>query len=459
MKRQNFRLSRWSKYFPRNGITAFFHSILLNVIFVPTETAEKILNFFSSPKDVHEIINKIGRETMELLQNQGFIISDGNNDYDILHKIRDELKSNITLESMYLLLTDGCNLRCKYCFEDTPFKKKIFHPVMMDKDVAKKSVDLFAFLTQEYGNTEKKKVIHLYGGEPLLNMEVVKFVIPYINELKKSGNLQKDCNIVVVTNGTQITNDTAKLFHENSVTVGISLDGPEHLNNMYRVSPSISDVYSAAVAAYNILKKNGVIVGLSTTLTPEVVNNFDSVLNFFIDELGIQDGISFNILHYNPAVSVDVDYFEKAAKCIIQAFERFRVLGVYEERMMRKAKAFIAKKPIFADCSVVGSQMVIAPDGKIGVCQDFVKPRTYFKGSVFEKNYDPFKSGLFMEWQNRSPFYMEQCFDCEALGLCGGGCPASVELKTGSRWNIDKRICFHSKLTLEWLIWETFAKL
>ncbi len=114
---------------------------------------------------------------------------------------------------------------------------------------------------------------------------------------------------------------------------------------------------------------------------------------------------------------------------------------------------------MFADCSVVGSQIVIAPDGKIGVCQDFVKPRTYFEGSVFQKNYDPFKSGLFKEWQARSPFYMEQCFDCEALGMCGGGYPASVELKTGSRWNIDERICFHSKLTLEWLIWETFNKL
>lgn len=40
----------------------------------------------------------------------------------------------------------------------------------------------------------------------------------------------------------------------------------------------------------------------------------------------------------------------------------------------------------------------------------------------------------------------------EALGICGGGCPASAELKTGSRWNVDERIYSHSKLTLEWLI-------
>jgi uncharacterized protein len=217
--------------------------------------------------------------------------------------------------------------------------------------------------------------------------------------------------------------------------------------------------YQKAVAAYNLLKKHRVTTGLSATLTPAVVQNFDRVLDFFINALGIQDGISFNILHYNPAVPVDSEYYKKAAESLIKAFDLFRKLGIYEERMMRKVKAFVNQKPMYADCSVVGNQLVIAPDGQIGVCQDFVKPRTYFKGSVFENNYDPFEKNLFADWEYRSPLYMKQCFDCEALGICGGGCPASAELKTGSRWNIDERICFHSKLTLKWLIWETFRKL
>ena len=114
---------------------------------------------------------------------------------------------------------------------------------------------------------------------------------------------------------------------------------------------------------------------------------------------------------------------------------------------------------MFADCGVVGNQIVIAPDGKIGVCQDFVKPRTYFDGSVFDGDYDPFERGLFDGWRKRSPLFMDQCIDCNAVAICGGGCPASVELKTGNRWNVDERICQHSKLTLEWLIWETFHKI
>jgi len=68
-------------------------------------------------------------------------------------------------------------------------------------------------------------------------------------------------------------------------------------------------------------------------------------------------------------------------------------------------------------------------------------------------------SGLFDEWKKRSPLFMEECFNCEAVAICGGGCPASVELKTGNRWDVDKRICPHSKKTLHWLISESFQGL
>lgn len=459
MNSRKLRLSRWCKYFTRNDITAFYHSILLNVIFIPTEIAVKIVDIFKQPKKLEEALSVVGKELLMALRDQKLLVDNGSNEFDVLLRVREELKTDITLESMYLLLTDGCDFCCGYCFEETPVGKKIFKPLLMSSDIAKAAIDLFAELIQKYGNAEKKKIIHLYGGEPLLNMGVVEFVISYIREMKTQKKLPDKCDIVIVTNGSQINDAAAKIFFANGITVGISLDGPLQINDLYRFSKNGKSAFEIAVNAYNLLRKTGVIVGLSATLTPATVDNFDSVLDFFTNDLKIQDGISFNILHYNPAVPVDINYFRKAAECIIKAFERFRTMGIYEERMMRKAKAFITKSQIFADCSVVGSQIVISPDGKIGACQDFIKPRTYFKGSVLEKNYDPFKNGLFVDWEKRSPFFMEQCLDCEAIGICGGGCPASVELKTGNRWNIDERICPHSKLTLEWLIWETFAKM
>ena len=100
--------------------------------------------------------------------------------------------------------------------------------------------------------------------------------------------------------------------------------------------------------------------------------------------------------------------------------------------------------------------LVIAPDGRIGVCQDFVKPRKYFPSSVHDADHDGLMDRLFGEWRDRSPFNMLECQECPALGICGGGCPASAELKTGDRYNIDERACHHSMQTLEWLVWDSF---
>lgn len=113
-----------------------------------------------------------------------------------------------------------------------------------------------------------------------------------------------------------------------------------------------TDVFSKIEACYQDLKKYGVKIGFSSTLSPEAVESFDDVLDFFVNGIGIQDGICFNILHYNPKIKVDEKYFKKTAKFLIQAFKLFRDKGICEDRMMRKAKAFAFKKPIFSDCGV-----------------------------------------------------------------------------------------------------------
>lgn len=457
---ESYRISRWCKSYIANNVMALFHSISLAVVFLPRDIGRRILSLTDVKKTRREIILELGEETVDLLFQEEFIVLDEYNDMDYLIKTRNQLMDEISLEMMYLLLTDCCNLRCRYCFEDTPSIPSSFKEILMSKNTAYKALKFFAKLTTKYGKADKQKIIHLYGGEPLLNSTVVRDVILNIEVLKQEGIMPLNCEVVIITNGTLLTEDLAQFFAENNVNVGISIDGPKHINNIYRVAKNNEiDVFEKVKFTFELLRKHKVKTGLSVTLTPEAIKSFDQVLDYFIKDFGACDGINFNILHFNPGVPTDLQYFELAAQCLIKAFKRFREVGIYEERMMRKAHTFINREPIFADCGVIGNQIVVAPDGQIGVCQDFVKPRQYFKGSVYDDDYDPIVSGLFSEWRKRSPFFMKKCFDCEALGICGGGCPASVELKTGSRWNIDERICSHSKLSLEWLIWDAYSQL
>jgi len=447
-------ISRWCHQFRRNGVTALMNSVTLEVVYVETDDIDSLA------KELTTIGNAGQSELAQILISQKMLVESAKDDEALFAEIHEVLKKQLTMEMVYLLVSDGCNLRCMYCFEDAPESTTKFKPTQMSAETVEMSLNLFSDMAAKHGNPEQRKVIHLYGGEPLVNRKAVHHAIRHIRKLKIAKRLSESCMTVIVTNGVLLNENDARLFADNNVTVGLSIDGPPEITNHYRIAKSNGvNVAEKVVQAFRLLKKHDISVGLSVTLTPEAIENFDQFLDFFLKEEFMQaDGISLNLLHYTPHLEVGHDYYTAAVECQIRAFERFREIGLYEERMMRKVGAFIDQEPIYGDCGVVGRQLVIAPDGRIGVCQDFVKPRTYFPKSVYDKNHDDLLEVLFDGWRDRSPFSMPQCRDCEALGICGGGCPASAEVKTGNRNNLDERACFHSKRVLEWLIWDAYEQ-
>lgn len=463
MIRQNlYSFSFWCKEFKLNGTLALFHSLSLFVIYFSEVVAGEIIEFrkLGLFKEREYFDNLFGRDVVEILMRERLLV---NQFFDFDEErlvLANKLKEERFLNVMYLLVTDGCNFKCSYCFEETPKLKSSFLESYMTEEIVDKAIQKFARLTKKYGSDKKKRFINIYGGEPLLNMDIVCYAIVEINKAIDRGCLPKKTEIIVITNGSLVTDNIAKFFASNNVSVGISIDGPREINNEFRISKNRNkDPFMLARRGHKILSKYNVNTGVSATITPTVIKNKEKVLKFFVKDIDVRNGMSFNILHHSPLVEVDENYYLNAAIFLIDAFDIFRSIGIYEERMVRKTSAFIDQEQIYADCGVVGNQIIVSPDGKIGICQDFIKPRDYFRGSVLDDDYDPIKDGLFIEWENRSPLFMEECFECESIALCGGGCPASVELSTGNRWNIDKRICFHSKLSLEWLIWETYKGL
>lgn len=460
MKNNKIRFSRWCHFFFLEDVVAIFHTLSMFVIFIEKNKGVKLFDLKNNNVDQGLLLNIIDENEFQILFQNNILVLDHNNDLKQIIDLRESLVKDTKLDLMYLLLTDGCNMKCRYCFEDTPKKPVNFKEVVMSEETAIKSIDFFARFTKKYGRIGSKKVIHLYGGEPLLNPKALKAAVLRVQELKEIGELPVNSEVILITNGLLLTEELADFLFAHNVSMGLSIDGPKHLNDINRLAKDNEiDVFANVFKAYNLAVKKGITVGLSATLTPEVVNNFPEVLKYFVDNLKIKDGLSFNILHFNPNVPVDEKYFQEAADCLINAFECFRELNIYEERMMRKVKSFVDQEAMLADCGIIGNQIVVAPNGEVGPCQDFVKPRTYFNGSIYDENYDPVKSGLFSEWEKRSPLFMEECFSCEAVAICGGGCPASVELKTGSRWNVDQRICPHSKKTLAWLISESYKNI
>lgn len=444
------------------GTAALWHSLTLDLCFVEQPLAET-LQAARTGLNESELRGGIERacgrtDVLEQLLDAHLLVDVQADETQFPVSMACQFEEMRFIGVLYLMLFDGCNFACRYCFEDTHQPQR-FRPRRMSREVAKAGLDLFARLTTQYPPPEgHEPKVQLYGGEPTLNWEVFRYSVEYFRELQRSGRLDRRIGIATVTNGTHMTAERAEFLAAHDVSIGISLDGPRTLNNMYRIAKNGRDTFEIAQNALRLLRDADAKVGVSVTLTPEVVADFDAVLSFLHSDLGVSRGLGFNILHFTEAVPVDGDYYSKAAACIVRAFQLFRDSGVWEDRAMRKVVSFVNQQPLHSDCAAIGRQIVVSPDGALGICQDYVRDRTGFTSNVFETDYDPFAIPDFLEWSRRSPLRMPQCYSCPALGICGGGCPASAEASKGSIWAVDDRICEHSRQMLNYLVWDTYEK-
>ena len=457
MPHMDIYLTKWLWTEQRGDVVALYHKLNMELFFVSARQWSSIIEP-PAPLTKNRFVSVFGESFYESLVESGLLISTPDADTRQFEELRSCCKNQF-LQLMYLLVTDGCNLKCTYCFEESPDSPVDFAQTQMSEHTAIAAVDYFVSLTKKYGTDFIPRAIHLYGGEPLLNKRVVRAAITHVRKIEPQHGFERGLEIIIVTNGLLLDEETAQFLVDNDVTVAISLDGPETIHNRYRRAKNERiNTYAGARKAFQLMQHLGGRTGVSVTLTKETIREPDKLAEFLTEDVGVAS-IGFNILHYNPSMPGDDDYYNDAADFLLEVYPILRDKGVFEERMFRKVNAFVNKKPIYADCGVVGNQIVVAPDGSVGVCHDFVKPRQYFEGSVLDPTFDPFAGGLFDGWQRRSPLYMDECLNCEAIAVCGGGCPASIELSSGSRWNVDTRICPHSKKTLSWLIWETYRNL
>jgi uncharacterized protein len=348
---------------------------------------------------------------------------------------------------LYLIITDKCNLECRYCFIEAGFSED-YECRDMDWDTAKKSIDLF----NKQRNRRLQGRVWLYGGEPLLNSDLFFKCLDYIEEVSP------DLEVMTVSNGTVITKDIAeRMTKYKNLNISISLDGPKAIHDQLRVDKAGRGSYDRVIKGINYLKESGLDFGISCTLAEHNVDVVSSVAEWINRDLGV-NLIGVNFLVDTPKAFVEEEYIKKANSGLIDFFQKTRGEGVYESRIMRKINAFVKGEPRWHDCAACGNQMVISPLGEIGICHEGLGERRTFVGSINE-DFDFYNNIQIKEWANRSPATTQECKKCSALGICGGGCPYGAMLRYGNINEVDRRFCVHSKDTLEWLIWDLYGKI
>jgi len=422
---------------------ALFHSIKLSPIFLEYKTLG-IVEVLRSGINLNLLTNE-EKDFVEQLVNLGFVVSS-----DVYEDDLNIIQSKILqpcLATMYLILTDRCNLGCKYCFVEAGFPEG-YTCSDMTWDIAKKAIDIFC---KQRDRSVKDSQIWFYGGEPLLKSDLLFKCIDYLDEH------DPEVVSVVISNGTLMSKKLANKFASYpKVRLSLSIDGPEHIHNQMRVYKSGVGSFASILKGVENLKNAGVNFGVSCTLAEHNVDQVVEVANWICNELGTSS-IGMNFLVDTPRGFVEEEYMHKANSGLIDLFKICRENEIYESRILRKVNSFIDGVPRWHDCAACGSQIVISPLGEIGICHEGLGERNTFMGSVFD-SFNFLENSKVKEWARRSPVSMPECHGCEALGICGGGCPYGSILKHGNLWAIDERFCIHSKETLEWLIWDLYDK-
>ncbi|HLP48748.1 MAG TPA: radical SAM protein, partial [Candidatus Kapabacteria bacterium] len=150
------------------------------------------------------------------------------------------------IKKLTLLMGQACNLKCHYCFNRN---KSHIPKKYMSKEVAKAAVDL---LFRESNHVETLN-IGFYGGEPMLQFDLIKWIISYTNQ--KADEFHKTIKYNMTTNGTLLTDEGIQFITENKIHTTISLDGNREIHDKNRVFPDGSGSFDTVFSAYTRLKE------------------------------------------------------------------------------------------------------------------------------------------------------------------------------------------------------------
>jgi len=451
------RFSCYTHTYDLGNVVALYHSLRMKPVYLNREPYEDLQAWLAGPfcNDYNDAPDSIKNEVAELVKFK-ILNHSIEDDEKVLNFVKSKIPSP-AISVCYMILSEQCNMACKYCFlgNNDTHKRSNFALENMSIEVADKAIDFFIHQIKLSGLDfeENKPAIIFYGGEPLVNYSVLEYIAERINGMRDKEKCIKNIEMSMVTNGLLLTVERVLRLKELGVTIAISVDGFTEEANCMRVDVSGNSVFSRILKTLDMCKNIGVDVSLSVTLSEETIKDTKDILKL-VDNYGVKS-FGFNIMMSDENFVVPQAYNDAAAQFIIDEFVELRKRGIYEDRMMRKLKSFSKAQVYFSDCAATaGGQVVIAPSGRVGICHGCLHNKQYFVADIDDKVFDATKNKDFIEWSQLTPINKDECTDCPALGICGGGCPINAMhlKKENTIRSIDERFCIHSKKTLDFLI-------
>ena len=324
------------------------------------------------------------------------------------------------VKSMCLNIAHDCNLRCEYCFAakgDFGQGRKL-----MSLETAKKAIDFLLEKSVGRRNLE----LDFFGGEPLMNFDVVKATVEYARAREKEYG--KNFRFTITTNGLLLNDESIEFINREMSNVVLSIDGRKEINDKLRVTPNGKGCYDTILPKYKALvagrgDKEYYVRGTFTRLNPDFTEDILSLYNEGFDQISVEPVVSDKKLPFSlqmediPAVSAE---YERLADAIIRLKKSGKHINFFHFMLDLDGGPCAIKR--LRGCSCGNEYVAVTPEGDIYPCHQFVGMKDYVMGNLNDGTFD---HAMQTKFSKINVYTKPECGDCWAKFFCSGGCNAN----------------------------------
>ncbi|MBQ7283694.1 MAG: thioether cross-link-forming SCIFF peptide maturase [Oscillospiraceae bacterium] len=353
-------------------------------------------------------------------------------------------KTSGVVKALCLHIAHTCNLNCEYCFASQG--KYQGERAMMSFEVGKRAFD---WLIENSGSRRNLEV-DFFGGEPLMNFDVVKQLVEYARSIEKEKG--KNFRFTLTTNGVLVDDDVIEFSNREMSNVVLSLDGRKEVHDRYRVDYAGNGSWDKIVPKFQKFVearggKNYYMRGTFTHANPDFLKDIETMLDLGFTELSMEPVVC---AAGDPSeltaedMPIVMQQYEDLAKLMLKRDKEGRPFTFYHYMIDLTGGPCIYKR--ISGCGSGTEYMAVTPWGDLYPCHQFVGDEKFKLGDIWQGVTNREIQG---EFAACNVYAHPECRDCWARLYCSGGCAANAYHATGSVTGVYKYGCELFKKRME----------
>ena len=357
------------------------------------------------------------------------------------------------VKALCMHVAHTCNLNCSYCFASQG--KYHGDRAVMSFEVGKQALD---FLVANSGS-RKNLEVDFFGGEPLMNFQVVKDLVAYARSIEKQHN--KNFRFTLTTNGVLVDDDVIDFANRECSNVVLSLDGRKEVHDRYRVDFAGNGSWEKIVPKFQKFVearqgKEYYMRGTFTHANPDFLADIQQMLDLGFTELSMEPVVS---APGDPGALTEEDLpivleqYEKLAELMLEREKAGKPFTFYHYMIDLSGGPCIYKR--ISGCGSGTEYMAVTPWGDLYPCHQFVGEEAFKLGNIWDGVTNPDVQAQFAAC---NVYAHPECRDCWARLYCSGGCAANAYHSTGSVTGVYEYGCKLFRKRMECAIMVAVAK-